>query len=557
MAYKWTFTTIGGNTRVHIAKGEDIRHLGELDEKMWTVLSCPTTGLEISADTLALMDTDHDGKIRIDEVVAAADYLCAVLRDPEVLLAESDELRIADLNEENADAKQMADVARKIAGKAETIRLADVDAAIAAVVVEQKAAPEAPLAADIIAAVHEHEADYNAWFRAAELEKMGLAATDPEKQPKIAEKEWKTLTAKIAAYEAEAKAVADANAAAVAAATGEYLPLKKLLMLKRDFYTLLKNYISFQDFYNREIKAIFQCGRLVIDQRACELCVRVADAGKMGAEAAKSGMYLIFCDCENKAKGKKMSIVAAMTQGDIHNLEVGKNCIFYDRSGLDYDAVVTKIIDNPISIRQAFWTPYRKFANWVADLVNKSVAEKESKGLEDMKANATTATEKAKENAEKGKAAEQPKPAFDIAKFAGIFAAFGMALGMIGAALASLASGLSGLPWWQYFVIFFGIILVISGPSMLLAYFKLRRRNLAPVLNANGWAVNAEAIINVPFGVTLTSMAKFPVLKLKDPFAKKGLPVWAKILITLAVLALVAAGIAAYMYFTQTGCFAA
>ena len=48
MAYKWTFTTIGGNTRVHIAKGEDFRHLGELDEKMWTVLSCPTTGLEIS-----------------------------------------------------------------------------------------------------------------------------------------------------------------------------------------------------------------------------------------------------------------------------------------------------------------------------------------------------------------------------------------------------------------------------------------------------------------------------------------------------------------------------
>ena len=557
MAYKWTFTTIGGNTRVHIAKGEDIRHLGELDEKMWTVLSCPTTGLEISADTLALMDTDHDGKIRIDEVVATADYLCAVLRDPEVLLAENDELRIADLNEENADAKQMAEIARKIAGKAETIRLADVEAAIAAVVVEQKAAPEAPLAADIIAAVHEHEADYNAWFRAAELEKMGLAATDPEKQPKIAEKEWKALTAKIAAYETEAKAVADANAAAVAAATGEYLPLKKLLMLKRDFYTLLKNYISFQDFYNREIKAIFQCGRLVIDQRACELCVRVADAGKMGAEAAKSGMYLIFCDCENKSKGKKMSVVAAMTQGDIHNLEVGKNCIFYDRNGLDYDAVVTKIIDNPISIRQAFWTPYRKFANWVADLVNKSVAEKESKGLEDMKANATTATEKAKENAEKGKAAEPAKPAFDIAKFAGIFAALGMALGMIGAALASLASGLYGLPWWQYFVIFFAIILVISGPSMLLAYFKLRRRNLAPVLNANGWAVNAEAIINVPFGVTLTTMAKFPVLKLKDPFAKKGLPVWAKILITLVVIALIAAGVVAYMYFTQKGCFAA
>jgi hypothetical protein len=223
---------------------------------------------------------------------------------------------------------------------------------------------------------------------------------------------------------------------------------------------------------------------------------------------------------------------------------------------LDYDAVVTKIVDNPISIRQAFWTPYRKFANWVSDLVNKSVAEKESKGLEEMKANATTATEKAKENAEKGGKVETQKPPFDIAKFAGIFAALGMALGMIGSALVSLFSGLHGLPWWQYIVIFFGIVLVISGPSMLLAYFKLRRRNLAPVLNANGWAVNAEAIINVPFGITLTTVAKFPILKLKDPFAQKGLPWWGKCLIILGVLLLICCGIGGHMYINKTGYFA-
>ncbi len=542
---------------MHIAKGEDFRHLGELDEKMWTVLSCPTTGLEISDETLRLLDTDHDGKIRIDEIVNASKYLCAVLRNPDVLLEEKDELKIADLNEENADAKQMAEIARRIAGKEETISLAAVEAAIGAIAVEQKPLPEAPLAADIIAAVHENEAAYNAWFRSAELEKMGLAVADPEAQPKIADKDWKKLTAQVAAYEAEVAAITAANQAAMDAATGEYQPLRKLLYMKRDFYTLLKNYISFQDFYNREIKAIFQCGRLVIDQRACELCVKVADAGKMAAEAGKSGMYLLFCDCENKAKGKKMSIVAAMTQGDIHNLEVGKNCIFYDRDGLDYDAVVTKIIDNPISIRQAFWTPYRKFANWVSELVNKSVAEKESKGLEDMKANATAATEKAKEQAVKevGPVADSKKQAFDIAKFAGIFAAIGMALGMIGTALAAVASGLADLKWWQLLIVFACILLVISGPSMLLAYFKLRRRNLAPVLNANGWAVNAEAIINVPFGVTLTSQAKFPLVKVKDPF-KKGMSAWAKCLITLCVILLIACGVGCYMYFTQKGFFA-
>lgn len=543
MAYKFTFTTIGGNPRVLISKGEDLRHLRELDEKMWTVLSCPTTGLEIPEDTLKIIDTDADGHIRIDEVIAASEWLCSLVKNPDILLEETDVVNIADMNEDNAEANQMATIARKIAGKEATVALSAVQDTVAGIAVEQKALPEAPYAADIIAAVHENEAAYDAWFRASELEKMGLAVADPEAEPKIKETEWKKMKAAIAAYEAEVAQITADNAAAVNAATGEYQPLIKFLKLKRDFYTLLKNYVSLLDFYNPEKKADFQAGRLVIDQRACELCVRVADAGKMAAEAGASGMYLLFCDCENKNKGKKMSIVAAVTQGDIHNLSVGKNAIFYDRSGLDYDAVVIKIIDNPISIRQAFWTPYRKLANWVSEKINKSVAEKDAKSLDNLKASTENA-EKAATTGEKPAA-----PAFDIAKFAGIFAAIGMGLGMIASALASVAAGIAATAWWKTLIIIAVILLCISGPSMLLAYFKLRRRNLAPILNANGWAINAEAIVNVPFGVTLTSQAKFPLIKNNDPFRDKSLPLWAKCLIVLGCLALIAVGIYLLFYF--------
>ncbi len=543
MAYKFTFTTIGGNPRVLISKGEDLRHLRELDEKMWTVLSCPTTGLEIPEDTLKIIDTDADSHIRIDEVIAASEWLCSLVKNPDILLEETDVVNIADMNEDNAEANQMATIARKIAGKEATVALSAVQDTVAGIAVEQKALPEAPYAADIIAAVHENEAAYDAWFRASELEKMGLAVADPEAEPKIKEAEWKKMKAAIAAYEAEVAQITADNAAAVNAATGEYQPLIKFLKLKRDFYTLLKNYVSLLDFYNPEKKADFQAGRLVIDQRACELCVRVADAGKMAAEAGASGMYLLFCDCENKNKGKKMSIVAAVTQGDIHNLSVGKNAIFYDRSGLDYDAVVTKIIDNPISIRQAFWTPYRKLANWVSEKINKSVAEKDAKSLDNLKASTENA-EKAATTGEKPAA-----PAFDIAKFAGIFAAIGMGLGMIASALASVAAGIAATAWWKTLIIIAVILLCISGPSMLLAYFKLRRRNLAPILNANGWAINAEAIVNVPFGVTLTSQAKFPLIKNNDPFRDKSLPLWAKCLIVLGCLALIAVGIYLLFYF--------
>lgn len=570
MKHNWNYESVGGNTRVKISTAEDIRHLGELDEKMWTVLSCPTTGLEIPAEDLNLMDFDGDGKIRVHEVVKTSEWLCSVLANPAVLLDENDTLRLEDLNAENAEGAQMLEVAKAIAGDKNEVCLACVEAAMAAAApatkaVEAKPVPAAPFDAAIMAAVAENKEAYNAYFTTLRLEKLGLKKADPELAPGIKEKDWDEMTAKIAAYEAEkgaieaenaaAQAAVDAeNAAALAAATDQFKPLLKLLRLKRSFFTLLKNFVTLHDFYRRDKKAIFQCGTLIIDQRACELCVRVADAGAMGAQAAASSMYLLFCDCENKPTGKKMSIIAAMTAGDVKNLAVGKNAIFYDRAGLDYDARVTKILDNPISIRQAFWTPYKKFADWVGGLINKSVAEKEAKGFEDMKANATIATEQAKVNAAEGKPA--PAPAFDIAKFAGIFAAFGMALGAIGTALVAVGRDFAAMAWWQVILVIIGILLVISGPSMLMAYFKLRRRNLAPVLNANGWAVNAEAIINVPFGNTLTDMAQFPLLKLQDPFAEKKMPAWKKCLITLAVLAVLAGGVVLGMYLTHRGPFA-
>ena len=499
--YKWSFANVGGVTRVRIQSAEDIRHLGELDKKMWTVLSCPVNGLEISSDSLSLMDVDGDGKLRLKEVIATADYLCAALKDPKTLFEQKDELAIDNIADEAIKA-----VAEKLATEGK-ISLAAVQAAIDGVTIEEQAIPAAPLEADVIAAYKEKQAEYAAYFEQEKLQKLGLAVI-PEETPKpgMTEKKFKEMGAQIAEWEAAKAAAETANADALAAAKAEFMPLRKLLLLHRDFYRLLRNFVTFEDFYDYDKKTIasFEAGTLIIDQRACHLCIRVNDPAKHDAQAPLSGMYLLYCHCENKKTGKTANIVAAMTQGEIKNLSIGKNGVFYDNDGLDYDATVTKIIDNPISIRQAFWTPYRKFSKWIEEKINKSAAEKDAKAFDDMTAKADAAT---------AKEGEAPKPAFDIAKFAGIFAAIGMALGMIGTALAAVAKGMSGFAWWQYLIIFVCILLVISGPSMVMAWLKLRRRNLAPVLNANGWAINADAIISVPFGKTLTEQVAFPFIK--------------------------------------------
>ncbi len=516
--YKWSFANVGGVTRVRIQSAEDIRHLGELDKKMWTVLSCPTTGLEISSDSLSLMDLDGDGKLRVKEVIATADYLCAALKEPKSLFEQKDELALDNIADEAIKA-----VAEKLA-KDGVVSLAAVQAAIDAVSIEEQPIPAAPLEADVIAAYKEKQAEYAAYFEQEKLQKLGLAViAEDAPKPGMTEKKFAEMGAQIAEWEAAKAAAEGANAAALDAAKAEFMPLRKLLLIHRDFYRLLRNFITLEDFYDRDSETIasFEAGTLIIDQRACKLCMRVNDSAKHDAQAPLSGMYLLYCNCENKKTGKTAHIVAAMTQGEIKNLSIGKNAIFYDNDGLDYDATVTKIIDNPISIHQAFWTPYRKFANWIEEKINKSAAEKDAKAFDDLTAKADAAADP---NAEK-------KPAFDIAKFAGIFAAIGMALGMIGTALVSVGAGLGKLTWWQNIIVFVCILLVISGPSMIMAYMKLRRRNLAPVLNANGWAVNADAIISVPFGKTLTEQVAFPLVKIK-----KGMKGWQKWLLALGII---------------------
>lgn len=319
----------------------------------------------------------------------------------------------------------------------------------------------------------------------------------------------------------------------------------------RDLHRLIENFVNFREFYSREKKAIFQIGTLYLDARSCELCMRVEDVAKHSAMAPRSFAYLAYCDCVRKSTNEKMTIAVAFTDGDSEFLIVGRNGLFYDHLGQDWDATVVKVVEQPISIRQAFWAPYKRLARFVGDQFEKfaSSQDKAAEGnlsgkLTDGSAKLQTAATPTPSTApETPAAASAPSAApaaqtpgasaaatgFDIAKYAGIFAAVGLALGFIISALTMLVSGFLSLKLWQMPLAIAGILLLISGPSMLLAAFKLRKRNLAPLLDANGWAINAQARINVSFGKTLTKVAELPEgakESLNDPYKDKRSPVW-------------------------------
>ncbi len=113
-SYPWKFASVGGTVRVNIQSGEDIRHLGELDRKLWTVLSCPTSGLEFDETTLKLIDVDKDGKIRVDEVIKTAQWLTRILKNADDLLKENDSLPLDGFNTEDPDGARLQASARQI-----------------------------------------------------------------------------------------------------------------------------------------------------------------------------------------------------------------------------------------------------------------------------------------------------------------------------------------------------------------------------------------------------------------------------------------------------------
>jgi len=324
---------------------------------------------------------------------------------------------------------------------------------------------------------------------------------------------------------------------ALESAANSVAALNKLIRYYRDIYTFLNNFVSFHDFYNPKKKAVFQTGTLYLDGRSCDLCIRVGDVAAHSTLAQLGGTYLVYCECTRKGSSEKIKIAAAFTEGDSDNLMVGRNGIFYDRQNRDWDATIVKIVEHPISIRQAFWSPYKRFARMVQEQIEK-VASARDKSLD---AGATGIITHVSAKAEAGKAA--PVQPFDVGKFAGIFAALGLAVGAIGTAAASVITGFMGLEWWQMPLAFAGLMLLVSGPSMVIASLKLRQRNLSPILDACGWAVNTRARINIPFGSSLTTIAKLPEGSsrlLTDPFAEKTRPwrLYILILIMLAAAAL-------------------
>ncbi len=288
------------------------------------------------------------------------------------------------------------------------------------------------------------------------------------------------------------------------------------------------------EFYGRR-KGLFQSGKLFIDGRELELCMDVQNPAAHTTLAGLSAICLLYCDV-TRMTGEKASIVAALTAGAADRVYVGRNGIYFDEEGKDWNATITKVVIQPVSIREAFLSPYKWLARTIEELAAKRAGAAEANRQNQMKDIAQKTVEQPTKTAQ---TVEQVVPKkVDV----GTVAAIGVALGSIGAMITSILSLFIGMGVWMPIGIV-AVFLLISGPSMILAAIKLRRRDLSPLLNAEGWAINGRLKLNIPFGATLSHLAQLPpnsIRTMNDPYAPKRKPWGLYIAVLIAVFLVIA-----------------
>lgn len=677
--HRWTIFSSGGLEQVSLEKGSDIGALAHLDQKLWVALSSPARGLEFDTRTLELVDSDKDGRIRAPEIIAAADWAVAHLKDPGELLSPALALPLSSINDQTESGAKILAGARRILenlGKsgataitvedvADTSKIfaqtkfngdgivpadASADTSVQKVIAEiitvlgpemdrsgkpgtdgkktdqffaeaqaiadwhraaesdreilplgnatsdaftafkairnkvddyfarcqltafdsRAAAPMnraeteftamAPLeltvdAAEIARLPLAHvsanqplglDAGLNpAWLPAMENFKTKVVTPLLGTRSQLTQSDWEVLKSKMVNHEkwlgakpsspVEKLGIAriqeilgGSSKAAIVALIQEDLRLQvehnqiaavdRLVRYYRDLHVLLKNFVNFADFYHPTNWAIFQTGTLYVDGRSCELCVSVDDVGKHATLAASGGLYLAYCELNRLATGQKRNICAAVTTGFAETLWVGRNGIFYDRAGRDWDATIVKVVEHQISLKEAFWAPWKKISKMISDQINKMLAAKEAAAL----AAAGKTVDDAGKTVEAGKPPIPPAPVPNSgAAMASSVAAIGIAVGLLGSAVGKLLEFVQGATLLNIILGVACVIGAVSLPSVLIAYFKLRKRDLAPVLNACGWAINRRIRMTLALGRMLTKETTLPPgaeRKLVDPY---------------------------------------
>lgn len=297
--------------------------------------------------------------------------------------------------------------------------------------------------------------------------------------------------------------------------------VERALLLKRDFWEFAHNFINFDKFYDVHDHAIFQIGVLFMDARSMHLCLSVNDINRHANIAAKAGLFVVYCRCSRKGNPVTPIIAATITSGNGESLFVGKNGLFYDRESTEWDAEIIRIIENPVNFRQAILSPFKRLGLVLATYVESLTASREKawqgqvmaevQQIEKVPANPSASPQANAPAATAAPVAPQPHRSTP-AGIGGFIAGGGFAVAAITSSLALLSSTMANINPLYLLSAILSVIALVLLPTAILAWIRLRQRDIGKLLEANGWAVNGKIPLTRALGKILTQRGDSPLL---------------------------------------------
>ena len=146
------------------------------------------------------------------------------------------------------------------------------------------------------------------------------------------------------------------HASAVAASSA----LLKLALYQKYMLEFLNNFVSLSALFNPQAVSRLQMGKLVLDGRHFTLTVPVKNIAVHKRIVKTSDICVIYVNISRGKPGAivKNTIAVAVTNGSMRRLFVGKRGVFFDVDGLEYDAEIFDMVEQPVSVSEALKAPF-------------------------------------------------------------------------------------------------------------------------------------------------------------------------------------------------------
>jgi len=359
-------------------------------------------------------------------------------------------------------------------------------------------------------------------------------------------------------YFIELKKLFDADFA-VAEEIKQICQVEKLLLFKKVMFDFVNDFISLSSLFNPEKTSMLQFGRLVLDGRHFDLCIKINNINDHKKIASKSNiciMYLGLTRYENKQKTSAL-IATAVTSGSVKNIFIGKRGIFISGDGKHWDAIVTDFIKHPVSLSEALLMPFEKLSAFFKKQTEKITGSSYNKVEKSLGESLSNIEKIPIQQAKTNPPAPAQKSAWSTPLF---LLGGGIGLAGVGSAFESVSKAWKYVSVMQVLMFFAALVLILIVPIIFAAVIKLRSRNIGIFLEASGRALNAPLRLTYKMGVIFTKVPPLPANSYKiifdkisdffDASQKKKTSLMLKLFLIISVLtAAAAAGYFLFNYF--------